>query len=115
MMNGLDLNDASAGAHRLTKQKEMKFAPFVGYKIIKNAPNFSRLSIILNEGQNRELRRFFAYHRSEVLDLKRVAFGFVHLNALPAGKTRYLNKAEYNKLHQFLKGEYSDSQDSFEE
>lgn len=115
MMNGLDLADASAGAHVNTKQKAMKFAPFVGYKIIKNAPNFSRLSVILNEGQNRELRRFFAYHRSEVLDLKRVAFGFVHLNSLPAGKTRYLNKAEYNKLHKFLKGDFGDSQDSFEE
>ncbi|MEY4504654.1 MAG: hypothetical protein RL154_950 [Pseudomonadota bacterium] len=115
MMNGLDLRNALAGAHALTKQKAMKFAPFVGYKIIKNAPNFSRLSIILNEGQNREIRRFFAYFRSEVLDLKRVAYGFVHLNALPAGKTRYLNKAEYNKLHEFLKGDRNATKNNTEE
>jgi 23S rRNA pseudouridine2605 synthase len=108
MVEGLELRDATAGAHSHTKIKSMKFAPFIGYRVIKNAPNFSRLSIILNEGQNREIRRFFAHFKSEVLDLKRVAYGFVHLNALPIGKTRFLNKTEYSKLHQFLKETPSD-------
>lgn len=112
MIEGLELRDATAGAHAQTKIKSMKFAPFVGYRIIKSAPNFSRLSIILNEGQNREIRRFFAHFKSEVLDLKRVAYGFVHLNSLPAGKTRFLNKAEYSKLHQFLKENPNDKKDT---
>ena len=103
MNEGLELRDATAGGHAKSKIKSMTFAPFVGYRIIKSAPNFSRLSIILKEGQNREIRRFFAHFDADVLDLKRVAFGFTHLNALPEGKTRYLNKDEYDKLHQFLK------------
>ena len=58
----------------------------------------------ISEGQNRELRRFFAAFSLDVLDLKRVEFGFVSLSSLQPTKWRFLNKAEYNKLHRFLEG-----------
>ena len=57
----------------------------------------------ITEGKNRELRRFFGSFERKVLDLKRVAYGWVELNALPEGKVRYLDKKEYDKLHAFLK------------
>ncbi len=103
MQEGLTLKDATKGAHEKTKEKSMTFAPFVAYKIIKNSPTFSKLKVVISEGKNRELRRFFAHFDREVVDLKRVSFGGVDLGVLKKGKTRYLTKKEYEDLKEFLK------------
>lgn len=105
MLNGLELEDATAGAHSKSKITSMTFAPFLGYKIDKNAHNFSTLKIALSEGQNREIRRFFAHFGAEVADLKRVSFAEIELNNLPTGKTRFLTRSEYSALFTFLKEE----------
>ena len=97
------MEDASAGGHSKSKIKAMNFAPFAGYTCIKNTPKYSKIKVIITEGKNRELRRFFAHFGLEVLDLKRIAYGFVHLNNLPCQKVRFLERKEYNKLHIFLK------------
>lgn len=103
MQNGLSLKNAKAGGHRLSKIISMDFAPFSSVQIIKNTHTFSRLKVVINEGQNRELRRFFAHFDAKVLDLRRVRFGFVHLNALPVGKSRFFSKDEYKNLKEFMK------------
>ncbi len=105
MLNGLFLEDASAGAHSHSKIKSMEFKPFLGYKIQKNQPNYSVLKVAIAEGKNRELRRFFAHFGGEVVDLKRLSFAEIELNNLPTGKTRYLSRSEYSALHKFLKQE----------
>jgi 23S rRNA pseudouridine2605 synthase len=105
MLNGLYLEDATAGAHSHSKITSMEFKPFIGYKIQKNQPNYSVLKVALSEGKNRELRRFFAHFGAEVVDLKRVSFAEIELNNLPTGKTRYLSRSEYSALHTFLKRE----------
>ena len=105
MLEGLTLEDATAGAHAKTKITSMTFAPFIGYKIDKNAHNFSTLKVAIAEGQNRELRRFFAHFGAEVTDLKRVSFAEIELNNLPTGKTRFLTRSEYSALHTFLRDE----------
>ncbi|MDY0248264.1 MAG: pseudouridine synthase [Methanosarcina mazei] len=105
MLEGITLEDATAGAHAMTKITSMTFAPFIGYKIDKNAHNFSTLKVAIAEGQNRELRRFFAHFGAEVTDLKRVSFAEIELNNLPTGKTRFLTRSEYSALHTFLKEE----------
>lgn len=104
MESGIVLENASAGGHSKSKIKAMEFAPFAGYTCIKNTPKYSKIKVMITEGKNRELRRFFAHFGLEVLDLKRIAYGFVHLNNLPSGKVRFLERGEYNKLHDFLKG-----------
>lgn len=103
MESGLDLENASAGGHSKSKISAMTFAPFVGYTCIKNTPKYSKIKVVIKEGKNRELRRFFAHFGLEVLDLKRVAYGFVRLNNLPTQKVRFLERGEYNKLHDFLR------------
>jgi len=103
MKEGLELEDATKGAHEKTKIKSMKFAPFYAYQIIKNDSKYSKLKIALSEGKNREIRRFFAHFNRDVLDLKRLEFGGIALNALPVGKVRYLTKKEYEDLKEFLK------------
>ncbi|MBX7489884.1 pseudouridine synthase [Helicobacter turcicus] len=102
MESGITLEDASAGGHSKSKIKAMEFAPFVGYTCIKNVSKYSKIKVIIKEGKNRELRRFFAHFGLEVLDLKRIAYGFVTLNNLPTQKVRFLERGEYNKLHTFL-------------
>ena len=103
MQNGLNLKNAKAGGHRLSKIISMDFAPFSSVQIVKNTRTFSRLKVVINEGQNRELRRFFAHFDAKVLDLRRVRFGFVCLNALPVGKSRCFSKEEYKNLKEFMK------------
>ncbi|MEA3315925.1 MAG: pseudouridine synthase [Campylobacterota bacterium] len=103
MDNGITLDDATAGAWENTKTTSMEFAPFLGYQIQTNNDNFSKLKVAISEGKNRELRRFFAHFGSKIVDLKRVSFGGINLNALPSGKVRYLESDEYENLRYFLK------------
>ncbi|ADN08248.1 pseudouridine synthase [Sulfurimonas autotrophica] len=112
MLNGIYLDDASAGAHSHSKITSMDIKPFIGYKIQKNQPNYSILKVALKEGKNRELRRFFAHFGAEVADLKRVSFAEIELNNLPTGKTRYLSRSEYSALYKFLKEEKKRARDN---
>jgi len=103
MKNGLTLDDATAGAYEGTKITSMHFNPFNGYDIISNGSNFSKLKVAISEGKNRELRRFFAHFDTPVVDLKRVDFGGITLNNLPSGKTRFLQRKEYQDLRDYIK------------
>ncbi len=102
MNKGLELADATAGGHEKSRVISMHFAPFFAYTIKKNQHDYSILKVAIVEGQNRELRRFFAHFNAEVADLKRVSFGGVELNNLPTGKTRFLARSEYVHLRKFL-------------
>lgn len=103
MQEGFFAEDATKGAHQKTTIKSMEFKPFLAYRIISHSGGYTRLKVIINEGQNRELRRFFGYFDLEVMDLKRVSFGRVELGMLKDGKWRYLSKSEYDDLRDFLK------------
>ena len=103
MENGLTLEDARAGGYEKSKITSMSFAPFLWYQIQKNTEKFSILKVSIAEGKNRELRRFFAHFERQVLDLKRVNFAGIELNNLPSGKTRYLERREYQDLRNFIK------------
>ncbi len=105
MQEGLHLDDASAGAHEKSDIDAMTFAPFYAYRIQKNQGDYSILKIAIGEGKNREIRRFFAHFGAEVVDLKRLSYGGIELNNLPAGKTRYLTRSEYANLREFIKKE----------
>ncbi len=103
MTNGFFAENATKGAHAKTEIKSMEFKPFLAYRIISESGGYTRLKVIINEGQNRELRRFFGYFDLEVMDLKRVAFGRISLDQLGEGKWRYLSKGEYADLKDFLR------------
>jgi 23S rRNA pseudouridine2605 synthase len=105
MREGLKLDDATAGAHERSDIESMSFAPFYAYRIEKNRGDYSTLKIAIGEGKNREIRRFFAHFGAEVVDLKRLSYGGVELNNLPTGKHRYLTRAEYAHLRDFIKEE----------
>jgi len=105
MLNGMFVDDATAGGHSHSKITSMEFKPFLGYQIQKNAHNYSILKVAISEGKNRELRRFFAHFGTEIADLKRISFAEVELNNLPTGKSRFLTRSEYSALFTFLKAE----------
>jgi 23S rRNA pseudouridine2605 synthase len=103
MENGLKINNSLKGANEKSNINNLNLLPFNWYEIIKNHPNYSIVKISLSEGKNREIRRFFANLDVDVLDLKRVSFGWINLNNLPTGKKRFFTKQEYIELRKFLK------------
>ncbi len=102
MKKGLELEDATAGAHSHSKVTSMTFAPFAGYRIDKNTEKYSILKVGITEGKNRELRRFFAHFGAEVADLKRLSYGGIELNNLPDGKSRFLTRSEYASVRDYV-------------
>jgi 23S rRNA pseudouridine2605 synthase len=103
MRDGLELKDATKGAHAKSKIKSMSFSPFLGYHIFGSSGGYTKLKVMINEGKNRELRRFFAHFDADVVDLKRVSYGRVDLGVLKSGKHRFLTNGEYEDLRAFLK------------
>ena len=89
------------GAHAKNRQKNLTLQPFVDFQVLRDS-HFPRVRVTLSEGKNRELRRFFAQFGYEILDLRRISYGFCSLNSLPCGKWRYFTKEEYKKLREFL-------------
>ena len=102
MQNGLIAQDATKGAHPKSEITSMEFKPFLAYKILGSSGGYTKLKVIINEGKNRELRRFFGYFDLEVMDLKRVSFGRVDLGMLKSGKWRYLSTQEYDDFARFF-------------
>ena len=102
MQEGLYLEDASKGGHERSRLRSMEFAPFVNYRIIKNRPTYSTIKVTINEGKNRELRRFFGYFDADVVGLKRVSYGKIDLDMLKPGKHRFLTSTEYDALRDYL-------------
>lgn len=103
MKEGFFAADATKGAHAKSKIKSMEFKPFVAFDIFGSSGGYTKLRVIINEGKNRELRRFFGYFDLEVVDLKRVSFGRVDLGMLKESKWRYFENNEYEDLRDFLK------------
>ena len=60
-----------------------------------------RLSIVIHEGKNRQVRRMCALAGLEVLRLKRVREGSLTLGDLPRGQWRYLTQEEVQVLAGF--------------
>jgi 23S rRNA pseudouridine2605 synthase len=85
MKEGLQAEFATKGAHEKSEIISMDFKPFNWYKVQKDDARFSKLKVSISEGKNRELRRFFGYYDSEVMDLKRVEFGSFHLKKYQSG------------------------------
>jgi len=103
MKSGLELDDATAGAHKFSSIRQMSFAPFAHFEFRGETGKYTKLRVTITEGKNRELRRFFGYFDANIVDLKRVAFGETELNNLPSNKTRYFTRKEYDNLHLLLK------------
>lgn len=63
-------------------------------KIIKRLSSNARVSVIIHEGRNRQVRRMFESIGHSVLDLKRVSIGKLSLGKLREGEWRRLGDEE---------------------
>ena len=77
-----------------------------GVKQLKIKGKSAVLEIVLNEGQNREIRRLLARVGHKVLTLERVALGPLKLGSLAIGAHRPLNAEELKELHRFVLGRH---------
>lgn len=59
---------------------------------------FTKLSVVINEGQNRQVRRMFEAIGHQIKLLKRVRIGLVKLGGLKRGEYRDLTEEELNLL-----------------
>lgn len=71
-----------------------------GIRMKKAVGNSSYLDIVLNEGQNREIRRLLARVDHKVMKLKRVGFGPIRLGNLASGAFRPLTSEESKLLQE---------------
>lgn len=55
-----------------------------------------KVKLVLQEGKNREIRRFFQARRLKIKKLHRVRIGIVNLGNIPMGGYRYLSEKEVN-------------------
>lgn len=69
------------------------------YRAVHYARKSSRrVSIVLSEGKNRELRTVFAHFQLPVRRIHRVRYGSIRLGELPSGSVRRLNDREVQQL-----------------
>ena len=71
----------------------------INYKIRKYEIVDSKcVRLCLNEGKNREIRRFFQYHDLSINLLKRIRIGNLKIDSLKSGEFRKLNKKDIDLL-----------------
>lgn len=88
--------DVDAALPVLTGPLELDGAPLAPARV--RALGGNRLSVVIHEGKNRQVRRMCALAGLEVLRLKRVREGGLTLGALPRGQWRYLTAEEVRAL-----------------
>lgn len=75
-----------------------KRMPSAKVKFIEFKDNVTRLSVIIDEGQNRQIRRMFEAIGRTIILLKRVSIGGLKLGGLTRGKLKELTEKELDIL-----------------
>lgn len=71
-------------------------------EIISRSRTTSRVTIIIHEGRKRQIRRMFDKLGFPVIELKRVAYGYLTIDKLREGEYRLLNPAEVASLKKLV-------------
>ena len=70
-------------------------------KLLEQGEKEAKLLVTITEGRNRQVRRMFEAVERNVVFLKRVAIGDLHLGGLARGAWRYLREEEVEYLKRF--------------
>ncbi len=70
--------------------------------VLGSNPDNTRLSVIIHEGRNRQIRRMFEEIGHEVISLKRIRIAFLTIRKLPKSACRILGQTEIEKLRQMV-------------
>jgi len=93
LLRGIHLAEGMARVRRVTVRRQQKLSTL--------------LEMVLDEGQNREIRRVLARVGHKVLRLMRIAVGPVRLGTLPPGAHRRLSRQEVDALWRAVRGQTS--------
>ncbi len=96
-VKGVPSPDTLAALKRGMYFEEGRFS-VEGVRMKKTMGDSAYLDIVLNEGQNREIRRLLARVDHKVMRLKRVGFGPIRLGDIPSGAFRPLTNEESKLL-----------------
>lgn len=80
-----------------------KKMPKAKVKLLSYENNQSRLSVIIDEGQNHQIRRMFDCIGKTIILLKRVSVGGLKLGGLPRGKYKELSQSELDLIFEAQK------------
>lgn len=72
--------------------------PSAKVKLMEFKKDISRLSVVIDEGQNRQIRRMFEAIGKTIVLLKRVSIGGLKLGGLERGKIKKLTSAELDLI-----------------
>lgn len=92
------ISESSLAKLRAGVELDGKLTNKATVRLIDVDDKFSKLSITITEGRNRQVRRMFEYVGKEVVFLKRIKIGELSLSGLDRGKCRALSHAEINYL-----------------
>ncbi len=104
-----EVTDAELAASAAGIMDDGELLKPAGITLRKASGRESHLTVLLNEGKNREIRRFFAALGHEVTSLKRVSFGGLELGALELGQYRRLTREELHLSPSFFQKEAQSS------
>jgi len=89
-----EIKESELAVLRAGVVEDGKRMPSAKVSVIEQNKTKTKLSVIINEGQNRQIRRMFEAIGKSIILLKRVAIGGLELGGLERGKYRSLTKNE---------------------
>jgi len=104
LKQGMYLITPAADGTKSSKKASMESVRIVKRLVDRARGDRTVLSIVLREGQNREIRRMMARIGLKVRDLERVAIGPIRLADLKPGQSRLIGKREVDKLREATLG-----------
>jgi pseudouridine synthase len=104
LKQGMYLITPAADGTKSSKKASMESVRVVKRLVDRARGDRTLLSVVLREGQNREIRRMMARVGLKVRELERVAIGPLRLADLKPGETRLIGKREVDKLREATLG-----------
>ena len=98
-----DIKESELAVLRAGVVENGKKMPKAKVKLLSYENNQSRLSVIIDEGQNHQIRRMFDCIGKTIILLKRVSVGGLKLGGLPRGKYKELSQSELDLIFEAQK------------
>lgn len=98
LRSGMYLITPDAGGNKNAKRANMESVKIIKRFVDRSRGDRTLLSVVLREGQNREIRRMLARVGLKVRELERVAIGPLRAGELKPGQVKLLGKKDIERL-----------------
>ena len=93
-----DIKEGDLAVMRAGVVENGKRMPSAKIEIVEIKKDTTKLKVVIDEGQNRQIRRMFEAIGKNIVLLKRVAIGKLVLGGLERGKYRELTQKELSNI-----------------